>query len=320
MDFQLTAEQRHLQAVAEGFLADRFPTDRIVALADSSGLERYGWQALDELGWFDPALGMVGRALVAEACGYALCPLPWPVALALSDPVSTAWARHGFTSRRLAQGGWTVSGRAHVVDAAAAESILVETGDGLFRVGARVAGCMVRPAAGVDPLRRPATVECADAPARPLAAPAAAELVLRHDTVLAAEALGVARRAYDMAVSHAKVREQFGRPIGAYQAVAFPIADSYVRIELARSLLLRAAWQLEAGEAAVLAVAAAVPVTRHAAVANCEQAIQALGGLGMTWEHPLHLWYRRALWFETHQGGDRPHLDTIADALLGSAA
>ena len=63
-------------------------------------------------------------------------------------------------------------------------------------------------------------------------------------------------------------------------------------------------------------MATAVPASRHAAVATCEQAIQSLGGLGMTWEHPLHYWYRRALWFETYERSSRAYLDEVADTVL----
>src|SRR5579875_329708 len=121
----------------------------------------------------------------------------------------------------------------------------------------------------------------------------------RLRAALAAEALGVAQRALDLAVEHAKTRVQFGRPIGSYQAVSHPLAQTYTDVELARSLVYWAAWCVaEEDERAPLAAACAKAFASEAAVAACERSIQAHGGLGFTWEHPLHRFYKRALWLE----------------------
>jgi alkylation response protein AidB-like acyl-CoA dehydrogenase len=115
----------------------------------------------------------------------------------------------------------------------------------------------------------------------------------------AAEALGVAQRALDLGVEHATTRVQFGKPIGAYQAVSHPLAQTYTDVELARSLVYRAAWCVaEEDESAPVAAAAAKAFTTEAAVAACERSIQVHGGIGFTWEHPLHRFYKRALWLE----------------------
>jgi alkylation response protein AidB-like acyl-CoA dehydrogenase len=133
----------------------------------------------------------------------------------------------------------------------------------------------------------------------------------------AAEALGVAQRALDLGVEHAKTRVQFGKPIGTYQAVSHPLAQTYTDVELARSLVYWAAWCVaEADERAPLAAAAAKAFATEAAVAGCERSIQVHGGIGFTWEHPLHRFYKRALWLEGF--GSRPaelRLE-VAEALL----
>ncbi len=133
----------------------------------------------------------------------------------------------------------------------------------------------------------------------------------------AAEALGVAQRALDLGVEHAKTRMQFGKPIGTYQAVSHPLAQSYTDVELARSLVYWAAWCVaEEDERAPLAAAAAKAFATEAAVAACERSIQVHGGIGFTWEHPLHRFYKRAIWLEGF--GARPaelRLE-VADALL----
>jgi alkylation response protein AidB-like acyl-CoA dehydrogenase len=139
----------------------------------------------------------------------------------------------------------------------------------------------------------------------------------RFRAAAAAEALGVAQRALDLGVEHATTRVQFGKPIGTYQAVSHPLAQTYTDVELARSLVYWAAWCVaEDDERAPLAAAAAKAFATEAAVAACERSIQVHGGIGFTWEHPLHRFYKRALWLEGF--GARPaelRLE-IADALL----
>ena len=135
--------------------------------------------------------------------------------------------------------------------------------------------------------------------------------VARARAAMAAEALGV---------EHAKTREQFGKKIGVYQAVSHQLADTYADVELARSLAYWAAWCVaEEDEQARLAAAAAKAFATEAAVRACERSIQVHGGIGFTWEHPLHRYYKRALWLEGF--GKRPAelRAEIADALLGVA-
>jgi len=118
-------------------------------------------------------------------------------------------------------------------------------------------------------------------------------------TAAAAEALGVAQRALDLGVELAKTRTQFGKPIGTYQAVSHPLAQTYTDVELTRSLVYWAAWCVaEDDERAVIAAAAAKAFATEAAVTACERSIQVHGGIGFTWEHPLHRFYKRALWLE----------------------
>jgi alkylation response protein AidB-like acyl-CoA dehydrogenase len=145
-----------------------------------------------------------------------------------------------------------------------------------------------------------------------------AEETPRFRAAAAAEALGVAQRALDLGVQHAKTRLQFGKPIGTYQAVSHPLAQTYTDVELARSLVYWAAWCVaEEDVRAPLAAAAAKAFATEAAVVACERSIQVHGGIGFTWEHPLHRFYKRALWLEGF--GRRPaelRLE-VAEALLG---
>ena len=134
---------------------------------------------------------------------------------------------------------------------------------------------------------------------------------------LALEAAGIARRALELGVEHAKTREQFGRPIGVYQAVSHPLADTYVDTELARSIAYWAAWCVaDDDEQAPIAAAAAKSYAGDVAVSACERAIQVLGGIGFTWEHVLHRYYKRALWIQAYGGYPAAHRKLVAAALL----
>jgi alkylation response protein AidB-like acyl-CoA dehydrogenase len=138
---------------------------------------------------------------------------------------------------------------------------------------------------------------------------------------LALEAVGIAAKALELALEYAKTREQFGRPIGIYQAVSHPLADTYVETELARSLAYWAAWCVSEGdEMAPVAVAAAKSFAAEAAVAACERSIQVHGGIGFTWEHVLHTYYKRALAIEAFGGYGRRHRADVAAWLFDRPA
>jgi hypothetical protein len=134
---------------------------------------------------------------------------------------------------------------------------------------------------------------------------------------LTLEAVGIAQKALDLGVEYAKEREQFGRKIGVYQAVSHQLADTYVETELARSLAYWAAWCVaEQDEQAEVAIAAAKAYASDAAVAACERSIQVHGGIGFTWEHVLHEYYKRALWIQAYGGYGRTQRARIASWLL----
>ena len=141
----------------------------------------------------------------------------------------------------------------------------------------------------------------------------------RLRAAMAAEAVGVAQRALDLGIEHAKSRMQFGKPIGQYQAVSHQLADTYTDVELSRSLAYWAAWCVaQEDQKAPVAAAPAKAFATEAAVAACERSIQVHGGIGFTWEHALHRFYKRALWLEGF--GTRPselRLE-VADAILGA--
>jgi len=136
---------------------------------------------------------------------------------------------------------------------------------------------------------------------------------------LALEAVGIGSKANELAIAYVSEREQFRKKIGTYQAISHSLVDGYVAVELARSLSYWAAWAVaEDDEQADLAVAAAKSQAAEAAVLACEKSIQAHGGIGFTWEHPLHRYYKRALWLEGALGYGREQRAEIAASLLSS--
>jgi alkylation response protein AidB-like acyl-CoA dehydrogenase len=140
---------------------------------------------------------------------------------------------------------------------------------------------------------------------------------LRLLAALALEAVGVAQKALELGVEYVSAREQFGKKIGTYQAVSHPLADTYVETELARSLAYWAAWSVaEDDEQAPTAVASAKSFCAETAVAACERSIQVHGGIGFTWEHVLHRYYKRAQWIDAYGGHAAEQRRVVAAALL----
>jgi alkylation response protein AidB-like acyl-CoA dehydrogenase len=140
---------------------------------------------------------------------------------------------------------------------------------------------------------------------------------LERLATLALECVGISQKALDLGVEFAKDREQFGRKIGVYQAVAHQLADTYVETELARSLAYWAAWSVSEGdEMAAIACASAKSYAADAAVVACERSIQVHGGIGFTWEHVLHEYYKRALDIQAYGGYASAHRANVAEWLL----
>ena len=139
----------------------------------------------------------------------------------------------------------------------------------------------------------------------------------RLRAAMAAEAVGVAQRVLELGIRHATTRRQFGKPIGTYQAVSHPLADTYTDVELARSLAYWASWCVaEEDEQASVAASSAKAFAVEAAVAACERSIQVHGGIGFTWEHVLHRYYKRAQWIDAFGGHAAAQRERVAAALL----
>ncbi|MFE9597449.1 acyl-CoA dehydrogenase family protein [Streptomyces hokutonensis] len=232
-------------------------------------------------------------------------------ALALTGPNDGEWAgggrAGGVQARQQGDGGWRLYGQvAQVLDGHSAQLLLVAAHAGgfarsrtlLFVVAGDADGLVRTRQTALDATRPQARIELRDVEGELLGADDSPrllrELSALGDTaaaVLAAEAVGAADRALERTVQHVKQREQFGRAIGSFQAVKHRLADVYVQVQAAKSAAYYAAWAVGNGErVGGIALAQALEALRGAAA----EGIQLHGGIGFTWEHEAHLYFKRA--------------------------
>jgi alkylation response protein AidB-like acyl-CoA dehydrogenase len=304
MDFTFTPEQEELRDQARAFLAEQ---------------PEPSWTQLAELGWTgvsvaeeDGGAGLtfLEEAVLFEELGRALHHGPFFSTIAQTLP-----ALPSDLQAEVAAGtaSWTLALGPLVPDLDTADRIAIVGGDGIYELeGAE------REILATTDVTRPLGVVRGGEPGRRLAdSDVLDEIRARSLTALALEACGAARLALELTLEHVTTREQFGKPIGIYQAISHPLADAYTKVELSRSLALWAAWCVASGdEQASIAAASAKSYAAEAAVAVCETAIQAHGGIGFTWEHVLHRLYKRALWIESFAPSGTRLRAEVAGALL----
>jgi alkylation response protein AidB-like acyl-CoA dehydrogenase len=276
MNFDLSEDQRTIKSTAREFLAARYPLAEVrrLALEDERGFTDAQWNEMVELGWPDIAeLGTVEMIVVAEELGYALAP----------TPLQSTWAA-GLLGAELGgdrRGAVVIDGLAY--DAAAAD-VLVDWD------GAVVTGAAVEPMPALDPTRKLSRVSGGER-----SGGGDVERGRLQATVMnAAESVGVAERAMEMAVAYAKERKQFGRAIGTYQAVSHACAQMLLEVGGARAAVYWAAWALDhEPETAPLATACAKAYAGDCGRRVPRAALQVHGGIGFTWEHDLHFFLKR---------------------------
>jgi alkylation response protein AidB-like acyl-CoA dehydrogenase len=173
----------------------------------------------------------------------------------------------------------------------------------------------------LDATRKQSRVVLDGAPARLIGDEGGAALPLADTLDLAAAALaaeqaGGARRVLEMAVEYAKVREQFGRPIGSFQAIKHKCADMLLAVESATSAAYAVGWAIDEGSDEVPVLASLAKAFCSEAYTHCTaENIQVHGGIGFTWEHPAHLYFKRAKSTEILFGNPRYHRALLADRL-----
>ena len=351
MDVGFSDSQLELRAAVRDVLTKECPPALVRACLDDPDAWRPLWRKFVELGWtglalFDEedGLGVIELVAVLEELGAAAAPAPllssvghaagvlrsigsdarrWQeeiahgaVASLAATPAPPTLRISGTRLRGTIEGVADASRAQLFVAVAAADdastyAVVLRPGDGIA----------INPADAVDPSQPVAqlTIDTEAEATFPVDAPLVLALSL---TAAAAELVGLATRVLDIAVSHARTREQFDRVIGSFQGIKHRLADCYVAIERARGLTYAAAMlvsdpqanPVETWRAAALAKAAA----SDAATETARAGVQVHGALGMTWEHDLHLYLRRA-WQSATLLGDSASLYRAAAASLVGA-
>ena len=298
------------------------------------------------------ALGLVETAILQEELGRAACPSPylptvlaamaidrfgsaaqknrWLPAVAGGSARATValmereldWDARSIQTRAEERGGKVVLTGvkqfvpwAHVADVILVPA-LAGASPALYAVETSAPGVSVTPLTSMDPGLRLSTVTlegAAVATEARLPSGGALDFLLQRGAVgAAAEMLGAARRCLDMAVDYAKVREQFGQPIGSFQAIRHKCADMLLDVENSFAAVYYAAWSLEHGaDDGPLAASVAKAYVSDASRKVCGDAIQVHGGIGFTWEYDLHLYFKRAKALEPLYGDADHHRELI---------
>ncbi|MEU8888223.1 acyl-CoA dehydrogenase family protein [Streptomyces sp. NPDC048442] len=355
-----SAEQEELRAAVRSVLARHegpaawAPLTRDIGIAALTVPEEYGGLGcpgrtevhvvMEELGRVLSPVPYLGSAVLAteallacdneEACARLLPPLAdgtsvaalaWAEASGEGDGGRGGWEAADLTTSAEEPGtsdDWLLTGTKEYVPAAEPPDVLLA----FARTAAGLALFELRPGAGeftplpaMDRTRPLSRITLDRAPARLLSTEGARILARVRDlacTALAAEQVGAAARALEITVQYAKDRVQFGRPIGSFQAVKHRLADLYVLVEEARSLALAAA---DAGAAAEPAAAAKAACSEaYEKVAG--EMIQLHGGIGITWEHPAHDYFKRAHGTAHFLGSPTTHRRRLAKLLGFDAA
>ncbi len=324
MRFDPTPGQDDLRAQVRAFLAEASPAAEVRRLMETdAGFDPDVWRAMVDLGFVGPGLSFPDQAVVLEEAGAALlcAPLlgtvmaaaagsPWGsavLALAVAEDAGV-WDEAGIALRATAADDgptWRLDGhKSFVLDGHVADTLVVaarsDAGVGFFLVDGAAPGLTRAALPTLDLTRKLARLTFEATPALLLGAddgggPALARVLDVAATALAAEQVGGAQRCLDMTVDHVRSRVQFGRPIGSFQAVQHRCADMLLEIESARSAAMYAAVAVDRDPDALPAAAAmAKAVCSDAYAFVAAETIHLHGGLGFTWDHDAHLYFKRA--------------------------
>ena len=338
MDLTLGPEQEAVRDAIRAVLADRQSPARVrQVMATEPPVDDELWHEAATLGWFGLTLpenaggagyGLVEGALLFQEIGRSVVPGPWlgtvlAVRALAGEPAVRDWlgdvlaggARVAVIDDpedRLGRSARLDGVACNVLDAGCVGAFLVLGSERTRFVGPDAAGVRVQSGPSMDPTRRIGAVTFGAVEGVALPGDAR-RWRLEGATLAAAEALGVAERTVEMSVEYAKVRRQFGKPIGTFQAIKHRCADMAVRAEVARAMVTYAAVALDEGcEGTARHVAMAKALAGLAALANATDNIQNHGGMGYTWESDAHLYLKRARLLEHCFGTRTAHLDALA--------
>ncbi|MHB8511889.1 MAG: acyl-CoA dehydrogenase family protein [Actinomycetota bacterium] len=338
MDFDFSPEQYALRDEARRFLEQQCPTSHVREfIDDASAWSRDLWKQMSDLGWmalaFPESCGGLGQSfldlvLLIEELGRAVAPVPF-----LSSTIAgQTILAHGSQAQQqmllpaIASGervavlgvssnvsieGNRLSGEVtHVLDAPAADLVVVGAGDQWFVVEE---GFRAEPKHALDVTRPIGTIVFDKAPAERLERSGLAPGLLFATAALTAEMIGTAQRILDETVAYSKVREQFGRPIGSFQAIKHRCAEMATDLAASRAAAYYACWAVASGaDDAVLATSVAKSFCGEALARLAGEGVQVHGGIAFTWEHDMHLFLRRIKSSEALFGDTAHHREQIA--------
>jgi alkylation response protein AidB-like acyl-CoA dehydrogenase len=327
MNFDLDDEQQEIKRTAHQFLGDRFKAEKVRELAESGSYDEGLWRQISELGWPGIAiaeedggqgLGMVELAVLMEASGYACAPSPLlgtagaalVISAAGSDEQRAEWLPKLAAGEATGAFGGFADGKSTLFcDLPTADVVVTFDGEGALIAPASAID--FEPFDAIDATRSYGLVSEAAGERLPGDFDAGRDHLA---VAIAGELTGIAQRAMEMAVEYARERQQFGRPIGSYQAVSHRCAAMLLAAEESRSLTYYASWTAGA-EPESLPLAAAMAAARSAD-AGWEvpaSALQVFGGIGFTWEHDLQFWLKRGRVAGRILGTPRDHRERIAE-------
>jgi alkylation response protein AidB-like acyl-CoA dehydrogenase len=317
MPIGITDEHEHLRRAVRRFVDDHIGPAVVRAALEADTQARPAfWKALSEPGWIGlhvdevhggSGVGLVEQAVVVEELGRACAPGAYvPNALVAALLQADAGPAADALLARLVSGeltGAVALDGATLVAGGSVADVVVCAVDGIWYAldAAAIGASEVK---SVDLTRRFARIDrdavngaARSAPERKLANLTDDDVRLLAATLFAAEAIGIAQWCVDTAADYAKVRVQFGRPIGQFQGVKHRCAEMLARMELARAAVWDAAAAADdlADPGTALAIAAAAALAFDAVFANAKDCVQTLGGIGFTWEHDAHIYLRRAM-------------------------
>jgi alkylation response protein AidB-like acyl-CoA dehydrogenase len=326
MEFAFTEDQAVINEAAREMLVESCtPIDLRRMLATGEALDQTRWTTIREMGLpgicAPEAAGGLGLGLVdligiAQTAGYVALPEPLielagiavPLLASLDD--SKGWLERATAGEIVAVGHPL---NPFVADADVAAALLLGHGDELHLVERGAVTLTRQPS--FDPLRRLFKVEWTPSPATHVGT-GWADTAQRGALLTAAQLIGVAQRAIDMAVAYACDRHQFGKPIGSYQAVKHLLANAQVSVEFARPVIHAAAAELELGTLASHArVAHAKIVAGEAADLATRNAVQVHGAMGITWEVDLHFFVKRAIALARAWGTNAVQMNTVLERI-----
>jgi len=325
VDFRLSDDQEGLKEATRAFCDGRLPATRLAEIEEAGGFDRGLWGGLAEMGVFGlrsavdaggVGLGSADAVIVFAELGRRLVPGPILATHLAADLVDGAISGDcvvGALDRRDAE-PTLVEHLDHL------DLLLVATPDGIERLDpksldAEVVGAPLDP---LTPVHHVAALPVGERIAGP---EAAARFRLDGAALAAAMQFGIAESTLELAVAYAKEREQFGRPIGSFQAVKHILADMFVRLEVARAAVYAAGATLDQPDVGdpQRAVGTAKLVASEAALKNARACIQVYGGMGYTWEVPAHYYLKRSWVLDSVFGAANEHAAAAALRLAPDA-